>query len=844
MRASGGRIALYCSTLGMGALCLAVATTPHASPGEPASSPAQGEEEPPAPLPGERGDEARAAQTTESESSAPEPGSTEPGSTAESGASEPGAVESSASEPVSGERVDELVKKTLSDERYEFCHDDDFTFWEGDQELCKLAPSAAETCPGLARACNATSPSLGFLAWLEPLLSVLSALAWGLVIALVLALVIWVVRLALRARGGASGRRRAPRAQQAALTLPEETLAPEGTALRSAELLLERARAAAAAGRHDVALTTVHAALVRHLHDQGLIELHRARTNGDYARTLRSRPDLRDLFRDSARHAEEVQFGSRHAERETFAALFERIAPLVRAATALGVLLTSLVVGGCSLGTAENQRANGPRGLAAFQALLRELGVAPERVRASFSWEESNASTVFVAPDASPDEETWARMLEFAQRGGLVVVMNAASLPAGARAALDEKATETTAASPASDGSADARDAEDGWTDEVDTAGAAGAAGSAGAGGTAATTPTGGGGAGSAASATQARGGSASVLQGEAQAGAGGGAGSAAEASDDALDRCEPGTSAEECPCVPSLPEPRDDGLLLTATKTRGLATRPDEGVVFSCDEQPDCAYAVARWVGDGDVVLFATPELFQNAWLAVPGNAAILIDTLGVDGPVLWVDAFSGAEGVTPWRSVNEAGLAPWLIQLGVLGLGFALWRGAAFGKRRAPPRPDGRPFAAHVRALGEQYEKSGDARFALGQYGAWAFERLRRAVRPEPCDTLEALAAAVAARTGEPAAAVLALFLATEQPRSEGASPLPQREALGHLRALSLLVSRLTSQPREAVGSEKLAPRVNATAASASPAAHTPRTIPPPIPPAEDPPDPESPR
>jgi hypothetical protein len=95
--------------------------------------------------------------------------------------------------------------------------------------------------------------------------------------------------------------------------------------------LLERARAAARAGRRDDALRLAHRAALLGLDRRGVLRFQESLTNGDYRRQLRARPRESEAFDALIRLHEPVCFGKR---------------PAVDAEVEQGVRLASLLLEG------------------------------------------------------------------------------------------------------------------------------------------------------------------------------------------------------------------------------------------------------------------------------------------------------------------------------------------------------------------------------------------------------------------------------------------------------------------------------------------------------------------
>jgi hypothetical protein len=152
---------------------------------------------------------------------------------------------------------------------------------------------------------------------------------------------------------------------------------------------------------------------------------------------------------------------------------------------------------------------------------------------------------------------------------------------------------------------------------------------------------------------------------------------------------------------------------------TDRLAWYPDE-----------MTYAAVVPRGKGWVVGIANDELFTNAGLSRPGNAAVLVAILAATDRL----AFRIAEpddGMSP-PSTPIAALARAGLGLGMLhGVAAMLVLFFAVGVRMARPKPAPPParraFAEHVEAVGALYARTRNAPHALAAYARFADERLR---------------------------------------------------------------------------------------------------------------------
>jgi hypothetical protein len=169
---------------------------------------------------------------------------------------------------------------------------------------------------------------------------------------------------------------------------------------------------------------------------------------------------------------------------------------------------------------------------------------------------------------------------------------------------------------------------------------------------------------------------------------------------------------------------------------------------VIECGDRP---YLTTQDFGEGRVLNLPDDQFLSNASLLVADNAWVLFTLLAEkEGEVELIDRFTGTAAATPLQAVARGKLTPLVAQLLLLLAVAALWRGVAFGTLRDPAALSRRSFAEHVRAVGQAYAKARATRLVLANYGGWALERLRERTQPGHGASLEALAQAVAARTG----------------------------------------------------------------------------------------------
>jgi hypothetical protein len=215
-----------------------------------------------------------------------------------------------------------LAAKTLAAKSFAFCHE------VGEQDARTLrafcgawTPEARAICPAAAAVCAPPPPRWWDVLALPP------AVGWAILAAIVAAALAVLFKLL----------RNAARDQAIALdALDAESLRAPVAALPDApaRALLAEARARLAAGDVDAAALLAHLAVLRALDDADVVRFHPSRTNREYLRLLRRRPEVRDVLAAVAREVEEIRFGRGHADAAHVPALLEAVEaalPRVRA---------------------------------------------------------------------------------------------------------------------------------------------------------------------------------------------------------------------------------------------------------------------------------------------------------------------------------------------------------------------------------------------------------------------------------------------------------------------------------------------------------------------------------
>lgn len=231
---------------------------------------------------------------------------------------------------------------------------------------------------------------------------------------------------------------------------------------------------------------------------------------------------------------------------------------------------------------------------------------------------------------------------------------------------------------------------------------------------------------------------------------------------------------------TPCLGRPSAPGLELAQAGANTFVAFPESSTLVSCGDAP---FLVAMDYGEGAIYALADTMWLRNANLAAADNAQIVVGLAAApEGRVELLGPWTGSGSHHPLESIHNAGLTPWLVQLLLLALAYAVARGVRFGSPVEPRREQRRSFVEHAEALANQYARARASGHALEQYGRWALERIRERVPVRERD-LHALAHAVARRTGgEPMAILKVLVEAQSAGQVQGA---PEE----HLRTMEAL-------------------------------------------------------
>ncbi len=351
------------------------------------------------------------------------------------------------------------LSKILGDGRYDYCRNLEYRVRSGEYHLCKLKEAAKARCPGFAAACdkppvadqgslvNGESKRTTRRGEEKPeekedppkaptvsgeMSGAAVVVFWALLIGMAVLLLFSVARN-FRREEIVEKASEPEKLDEGDDFVPRQKRSPVETDI---DRLLARARAAAQAGNYDQAMSDAHAALLRYLDGNGLIELHHSRTNGEYTRHLREHPDLQAAFRASAREVEAVQFGAAQSGAEGFRRVMGRILPVLGRAAALLLafsLLTQVVACSSSSGSpAAKSTPSGdssPGGVSILQTLLIERGSEVRHMDGKIDVIPEDVHTIVVHGPTDLESSEWSSIMAWVRRGGRLVVALDSDLP-------------------------------------------------------------------------------------------------------------------------------------------------------------------------------------------------------------------------------------------------------------------------------------------------------------------------------------------------------------------------------------------------------------------------------
>lgn len=222
----------------------------------------------------------------------------------------------------------------------------------------------------------------------------------------------------------------------------------------------------------------------------------------------------------------------------------------------------------------------------------------------------------------------------------------------------------------------------------------------------------------------------------------------------------------------------------------RTLRDTAGANVTVRCADAP---FVLELSRAGGQIIAVGDFRLPTNASLAVADNASLVASLVASPGETVeLIGVWTGSATELPAESLTRSGLLPWFLQILVLGLAFALYRGSPFGSRREPISVSRRAFAEHAIALGDAYSRARASRLTLVHFGAYAFERLRVRLSATKHGRLSDLAGALAARHAVSEAEVMTLVATVRSAEDPAHDSGSEAEHLAALRRLSALVMK----------------------------------------------------
>jgi hypothetical protein len=332
--------------------------------------------------------------------------------------------------------VPPLVKDVFAD-NFRFCKDESYPLTSDELKWCQLLPKPDGRCPALERACGhgataelvrrARRPSETTISLPSSPLPV-KALLWILLAAAVAFVVHAIIKHAMG--------QRAPEREEPieiATATPEDPAAAIARQVETdVQRLLERARAAAAAGDFAAAVDDAYAALLRKLEGGNVITVESHRTNGDHVRDVgRQIPTLRPRMQAVVNHVEEVQFGGAAPTESRFRAVMGDVTGMLSERLLLGAWLPFAVklalaaaLGGLVAGCTVNRDSwdLSPSGRAGVVDLLERYGFKPHDRLTTLAKLDSAVSSLVMLPGANVDDAAWTAIGSWTAEGGTLLI--------------------------------------------------------------------------------------------------------------------------------------------------------------------------------------------------------------------------------------------------------------------------------------------------------------------------------------------------------------------------------------------------------------------------------------
>ncbi len=202
------------------------------------------------------------------------------------------------------------------------------------------------------------------------------------------------------------------------------------------ERLLSKARQAAGRGDYEQAIADAYAAMLRRLEGDGLIDVHASRTNADYLRALRKRPELAAPVRAIVQDVERVQFGATAASPSLFESLLARVLPLTARSVLLLVfaLAATLVCPAAAWAGDLGGSSTAPSGSRGVVELLRQRDIEVSYRIEELSNFAEDLGVLVILPGGGPKDGNWDSVLQWVKKGGTLVL--AGELPSDERVGI------------------------------------------------------------------------------------------------------------------------------------------------------------------------------------------------------------------------------------------------------------------------------------------------------------------------------------------------------------------------------------------------------------------------
>lgn len=314
-------------------------------------------------------------------------------------------------------------------DKHAFCTKEGYRIPPFERDLCSLSEQARARCPGVAEACRLARPapppeksrSFGLDV---SVLSLLRGLVWLVVIVGLGLLIVSLLRRLLAVKD-TQDEDNEPETSAGA---DEAEVLPPGALETDVDRLLARARQAAERGDFAAAVRDAYAALLRKLDRDGLIEVHRSKTNGDYRRALSHTPLVQAEFASIVRTVEGIQFGSQHPTEQAFHSVWQKVLALAgRSLQVLVLLFAGLATTACgefdrhppasALGCGET-----PGGYSVLCELVAAQATSVKRRIRRIDEIDSAVNKIIVLDEAALSADEWQVLDDWVRAGHTLVL--------------------------------------------------------------------------------------------------------------------------------------------------------------------------------------------------------------------------------------------------------------------------------------------------------------------------------------------------------------------------------------------------------------------------------------